>query len=130
MRDPVVQIPQQFDRAGSPIDQASAWSDARLQALSPSGDDDCRHRTHASGQKGSVQTRDAWHQKQNRSRDLECGAFRVIRVKLQAPARLNFQSLHQSPSGDRNLEADIRFRIASWRLTTRAAEWARRLNVR
>src|ERR1039458_1080394 len=96
MRDPIVQIPQQFDRAGSPIDQASAWSDARLQAPSPSGDDDCRHRTHASGQKDSVQTRDAWHQKQNRSRDLECGAFRVIRVKLQAPARLNFQSLHQS----------------------------------
>jgi hypothetical protein len=29
---------------------------------------------------------------------LECGAFRVIRVKLQAPARLNSQSLHQSLS--------------------------------
>jgi hypothetical protein len=32
-----------------------------LQAFPQSGNDDRRHRTHASDQKGSVQTREAWH---------------------------------------------------------------------
>src|ERR1700720_4650666 len=53
------------------IDQAAAWSDARPQAFSKSRDDHRRHRTHAPDQKGSVQTRQASRQTQNRSRDLE-----------------------------------------------------------
>src|SRR5271170_3546666 len=84
MRDPVVQVRQQFDRAGSPIDQAAAWSDARLQEVSESRNDDRRHRTHAPDQKRSIQTRQASRQKQNRFRDLECSARRVTSADFQA----------------------------------------------
>ena len=47
--------------------QASARSDARPQEFPPSRNDDRRHRTHASDQEKSVQTRQASHQKQNRT---------------------------------------------------------------
>jgi len=36
------EILQQFDQAGSPIDRAPAWSDARRQAISECHNDDCR----------------------------------------------------------------------------------------
>jgi transposase-like protein len=62
-----LKIFEQFDRTGSPIRQASARSDARPQAFPPSRNDDCRHRTHAPDQKGSVQTRQTSRQKQNRA---------------------------------------------------------------
>src|SRR5271155_5320985 len=97
MRDPVVQVRQQFDRARSPIDQAAAPSDARPQALSKSRDDDRRHRTHASDQKGPVQTREASRSRQNRSRDLESRSCYMIRGDFQASAWLDLQRLHQSP---------------------------------
>src|SRR5271169_6183814 len=84
MPNPVVQIPQQSDGAGSPIDQAAAWSDARLQEVSESRNDDRRHRTHAPDQKRSIQTRQASRQKQNRFRDLECSARRVTSADFQA----------------------------------------------
>src|SRR5271169_1625392 len=84
MPNPVVQIPQQSDGAGSPIDQAAAWSDARLQEVSESRNDDRRHRTHALDQKRSIQTRQASRQKQNRFRDLECSARRVTSADFQA----------------------------------------------
>src|SRR5271170_3529360 len=84
MRDPVVQVRQQFDRARSPIDQAAAWSDARLQEVSESRNVDRRHRTHAPDQKRSIQTRQASRQKQNRFRDLECSARRVTSADFQA----------------------------------------------
>ena len=68
-----------------------------LQAFSKSRDDDRRHRTLAqSDQKGSVQTRQASRQIQNRSRDLECGACCVIQGDFQAPNWLDLQRLHHN----------------------------------
>src|SRR5271169_5552488 len=87
MPNPVVQIPQQSDGAGSPIDQAAAWSDARLQEVSESRNDDRRHRSHAPDQKRSIQTRQASRQKQNRFRDLECSARRVTSADFEASDR-------------------------------------------
>src|ERR1700734_2329493 len=46
--------------------------------------------------KGSVQTRQASRQIQNRSRDLECGACCVIQGDFQAPNWLDLQRLHHN----------------------------------
>src|SRR5580700_9360831 len=97
MRDPVVQVRQQFDRARSPNDQAAARSDARPQALSKSRDDDRRHRTHASDQKGPVQTREASRSRQNRSRDLESRSCYMIRGDFQASAWLDLNVCTRAP---------------------------------
>jgi hypothetical protein len=53
-------------------------------------------RTHAPDQKGSVQTRQASRQTQDRSRDWECGARCVIEGDFQAPNWLDLQRLHHN----------------------------------
>jgi hypothetical protein len=90
-----LKIFEQFDRTGSPIDQASARSDARPQAF-PSSRSDRRHRTHAPDQEGSVQTRKTSHQRQNRARSLERSSRRVTSGDLQASDRLDLQHLHHN----------------------------------
>src|ERR1700734_859959 len=52
-------------------------------------------------QKGSVQTRQASRQTQNRSRNLECGARCVIEGDFQAPNWLDLQRLHHNPNNVR-----------------------------
>jgi DDE domain len=81
---------------------------ARLQALSPSGDDDCRHRTHASDPQGSVHSRRASRQKQIRTRNLERGARRVIRIKPRDPARFDFQGLRHNRNKGSSLFGPLR----------------------
>ena len=74
--------------------------------------------------KGSVHTREAWHQEPNHSRDLECGSFHVIYLKRKSACSVRLPQFAPEPPRVSRQIGDLQVALApSVASPSRASGW-------